>query len=662
MTERNDRSRPQIKRRPPDGSSHGAPVLFGGLWALLFLMTFLVAGPWAGFHGVLLGGLGLLVALRPPQARLPGAWWALAMIFALTGAAEFLPAGWFPVPEWRRGLESLGVETGALVTIQSRQAAEAYGLFVLTLFAGLWMTGHRPSPAQIRLWALVFTLGVACYALLARFAQDSPHFAATFSSQHFGFFPNRNHSATYLSMGAICGLGCVLQALRDKRFVILAVALAATALCLWALASWSISRAGVVLIATGGLLWVSMLGPRYLGRHGIWAIALIAITAVGLFLIANTEVRERLTVTAEKAGSVIGADPPADPDGLKSALDSSQNLDFRIPVFLDTLGLIREFPWTGIGAGQFFYVFPQYRKLTIIANDADVYHPESDWLWMVAETGIPATLALLTLVALAFWKSLKGIRHGRDCALRAACLVAAMLVPIHGFFDVPGHRITLAWSAVFLFVLSLPPPAAETSPSAPRAWPSWLLASCLLLASAFLIRAQWFKGPQPALTTAHSVTRQTLDLYQQNLKLQKMATAEGRTYQPDPANDLLEQALQLVHSASRSLPLNRELLRLESSLALQFDDKYPLADRAYALELALDPIWIAAPLRQAAAWSALDPPKTMALWQEALRRADRIDALKPGTTTSRDQTLQRIRQQAKGKPELESWSPASVGS
>lgn len=455
----------------------------------------------------------------------------------------------------------LGVETGTLVAIQSQQAAEAFTLLVLTLFAGLWMAGHRPSSAQIRLWALVFTLGVACYALLARFAQDSPHLAGTFGTQHFGFFPNRNHSATYLSMGAVCGLGCTLQASRDKRFVTLALALAATALCLWAIATWSISRAGVVLAAIGGLLWVSMLGRRYLGRHGIWAIALIALTAGGLFLMANTEVRDRLTVTMEKAGSLLEASSPGDPAGEKSALDSSQHLDFRIPVFLDTLGLIREFPWTGIGAGQFYYVFPQYRDRTIIANDSDVDHPESDWLWMAAETGVPATLALLALVVLACGKSLKGIWHGRDRALRAGCLVAAMLVPIHGIFDVPGHRITLALSAVFLFALSLHPPSAETSQPAARAWPSRLLALCLLAASAFLIRAQWFGCPQPAVTVAANTLTQTQQLHAEDKLLQQTAIAEGRQHQPDPAEDKLEQALEIIDRASSLAPLDRNIRR-----------------------------------------------------------------------------------------------------
>jgi O-antigen ligase len=609
--------------------NEGSNLVFGGLWGLLWVTTFLVAGPWAGFHAILLGCLGLLVWLRPSQVPLPAVWWSLALAFVLAGAAAFLPARWFHVPEWRTQLESLGVATGPMVAIQSRQAVESLALFAVTLFAGLWLAGHRPTAAQVRLWALMFTLGVACYAVIAKLAQDSPHLSGTFGAPQFGFFPNRNHSATYLAMGAVCGLGCVLQALRDKRFGVLALALAATALCLWAIAAWSISRAGIVLVAIGCLLWLSMLGRRYLGRHGLWAIALIAITAVGLFFTAETGVRERLSLTVEKAGAAIGAEPLAESVKDKPALAAGESLDFRIPVFRDALALIAKFPWTGIGAGQFFYIIPQYRHHTIVANDSDCYHPESDWLWMAAETGVPATLALLALVVLAAWKSFRGIRLGRDRALRAACLVAAMLVPIHGFFDVPGHRITLALSALFLFVLSLHPPSSEIPLTTPRRWPSRSLGLCLLAISVVLMRAQWFGGRQPALTAAAHALAQVKQLHREDQALQQAAQAEGREHQPDPAEDKLEQALAILDAAKAHAPLTRDLYRHEAYFALHFDDKYDRVDRAFAIDRVFDPAWVAGPLRQAEAWADADPSRAVPLFREAIRRASAVEQLDP---------------------------------
>ena len=524
--------------------------VFGAFWALLFLGTFLVAGPWAGFHGILLGCVGLLMLLFPPVVTLPRLWWGLAAGFVVLGAAPFLPCGWFAQPEWRRQLEALGLQTGPLVAIQARQAAEMLSLFAIMLFAGLWLAGHRPVSSQLRLWALAFTLGVACYAVLSKITQHSLLGLQAGGGSHFGFFPNRNHTATYLAMGAICGLGNVLQALRDKRFLSMSVALAATSVCLWAVAGWSVSRGGVILVAAGCLIWLPMIGWHYLGKNGLRALALLALAVTGLFFIADSGVKERITKTVEKAGSVIGSEDQATSEAGKPVVESSLDFDFRIPTALDTLGLIRDFKWTGIGAGQFYYVFPQYKNHTAGANDSDSYHPESDWLWMASEAGIPATLALVALLILAFRKSLVAILAGRDRALRSACLVAAMLVPIHGLFDVPGHRITLAWSAAFLFSLSLRPLPYGALRPAPRAWLFRLAALVLLSASAFLIRAQWWGGPQPALVAGDLACTRAFDLYRKDQARQKAAQAAGQSYAPTPEDDLLEQALVPLDEAS----------------------------------------------------------------------------------------------------------------
>ena len=417
------------------------------------------------------------------------------------------------------------------------------------------------------------------------------------------------------------------------------------------------SRAGVVLVAVGCVVWVPMLGTRYLGKHGLRALGLIGLAAGGLFFITDSVVKERFTKTVEKASVVIKPTSPALAEGEKPAMDSAHDLDFRVPTVLDTLDLIRDFKWTGVGAAQYYYVFPQYRKLTSVANGADSYHPESDWLWLAAETGVPATLLLAGLVGLAFWKARGAVLSGRDRALRSACLVAALLVPIHGLFDVPGHRITLAWSAAFLFALALHAPSREALATAPRVWPSRCAALLVLLVAGWLVLAQWWGGPQPALTAATTALQQAHDLYQEDRVLQQEAQSKGLAYQPSPDQDRLEKALAILAQAAPHAPLDRGLLRYQGFLAMHFDDKYALADRSFALELALDPTWVEGPLRQAQAWAPSDPQRCAALWSEALRRAAQLDRQHPGNEWSGEQTLQRIRQFAKDKPALEKLVP-----
>ena len=142
------RSRPSHDEFTP--VTHRSRFVFGTFWGLLLAATFFVAGPWAGFHGILFAGVGLLIWFRPPALSLPAHWWLLAALFGIAGSAAFLPAEWFGSPDWRQTLKSLGVETGTMVAIQSRQAAEMLGLFAIMLVTSLWLAGHRASPSQVR--------------------------------------------------------------------------------------------------------------------------------------------------------------------------------------------------------------------------------------------------------------------------------------------------------------------------------------------------------------------------------------------------------------------------------------------------------------------------------------------------------------------------------
>jgi hypothetical protein len=636
------------------GSGNAPGFVFGGFWALLFVGTFLVAGPWAGFLAILLGCVGMLMLLFPPASALPRSWWILAALFVVLGCGAFLPAAWFGIPEWRGKLESIGVNTGSLVAIQARQAAEAFALFAITLVTGLWLAGHRPSSSQLRVWALAFTVGVAIYAIVSKLKQDP-------ADGLFGFFPNRNHTATYLAMGTICGLGNVLQALRDRRFLAMSIALLSTAICLWAVAGWSVSRGGVVLVAIGCLLWLPMLGKRYLGRNGLRALGLIVLAGTGLFFIADSGVKERLAETVERAGDVIGPASDPAPVGGDAVSESRTHLDFRIPIALDTFELIRAFKWTGVGAGQFYQIFPQYRNHTVVANDSDSYHPESDWLWMASETGMPATLALAALVVLASWKSLADIRAGRDRALRGACLAAALLVPIHGLFDVPGHRITLALSSLFLFGLSLRPGPAGTLPTFPWRWPLRLWALPLLAAAGWLARAEWGGGPQPAIVAGQAATNKVALLLAEDEQHRKSAASSGLEYAPPPAEDPLEMALLAIDQALPMVPLQRNLHRLRGFVALHFDDKNPVAIKAFEVERALQPARVNVPFEQGRAWAELDSDQAVFLWRKSLERARWLDARFPGTSWSETKMQQRILAEIRGKPGLEAaWQKTSA--
>ncbi len=272
---------------------------------------------------------------------------------------------------------------------------------------------------------------------------------------------------------------------------------------------------------------------------------------------------------------------------------------------------------------------------------------------MASEAGLPATVFLAILVILAFGKALKSILHGRDRALRSACLVAAALVPLHGIFDVPGHRITLAFSAILLYSLSLGAYVEKSGTSAPWKIPFRLVGFVVMTFAILLLSSQSFGIPRFSTQSAETALARAKDFFKEDKKLQEAAIASGIEYQPDPSEDPLEKALGVLDEASNQVPLDRQIPRYKAFIAFYFDDKQADIEKAFALERALDPTWVEGPYRQGVAWAGFDISKVMPLWEEALRRADLIDSMDADNRWSRKKMVEKMRSFAKGRPEID---------
>jgi O-antigen ligase len=48
-------------------------------------------------------------------------------------------------------------------------------------------------------------------------------------------------------------------------------------------------------------------------------------------------------------------------------------VDGRLPIYRDTLAMIRSEPWTGVGVGQFQHAFHRYRERTIAQSQSFTY-------------------------------------------------------------------------------------------------------------------------------------------------------------------------------------------------------------------------------------------------------------------------------------------------
>ena len=327
---------------------HSGPLFGGFFLALIFLIVLGAAGPWHLRMGFIATALGLLMLNAPAVVRPGRTVLLLSAGFLLFGLTPFLPVDLFGIPGWRRELNELGVGTGDLVAIQWRQALAQHLSLVLLFLCGLWVLGQRFSPKTSRNLALAFVFSVAAYALITKLFENQ--IPASRDGPNFGFFPNRNHNSNLLSLGFICGLGALFQAVRSKHYAHLALLVLASGIILWAILSWNLSRSGIVLCATGTVIWLLLLGRRYFGRQERKVLGLVALLIVGVYGIAEFAVKDRIDETVEK---ISGEGEEGLADSLTGEGPSPEvkmvDLDFRVPVYLDTFAMIADAPLTGVG-------------------------------------------------------------------------------------------------------------------------------------------------------------------------------------------------------------------------------------------------------------------------------------------------------------------------
>ena len=570
----------------------------------------------------------------------------------LLSLGAFLPADLIGRPGWREELEALGVETGKLNVIQWRMALEYHAVYFCLAFAALWILGLRFSARATSQLAMAFVVSVALYTIIAKISENQ--LALNRGGETYGFFPNRNHNSNFLSLGFVCGLGAFFQAIRSKQFVRMAILLISSGVILWAIFSWNMSRSGIILCLLGPCLWFIGLGWRYFGKNELKAFALVALLGVGVFLLNQFEVKERLSGTVEKIEETFADKNAADEEEQVASLDE---VDFRVPIARDTFQLIGSFPLTGVGSGQFRWVFPQYRDLTTPAHQSVALHPESSWYWLAAEWGLPAALCLLALVVLIYVGGYRNIRKrgNRDRALRFGCLVASAMVPLHSLFDVPAHRPSLLLASLLLFVISQNHQAAPER--APKKWSrafGVVIGLCLITTSVLFLGATSFGWRKPLIVQSAE------DLAQGAERYQKMKE-EANPLNPLQGLTIRREVAELASEISENVPLDGRVYRLRALASLPLVDRNKETSADFAIDRALTPFSITIPKIHAAASLAYLDEEVAKGWKAALENADQIDEMKGEKSRERERVIRSIRSVVKKNPRFEAMALEIIG-
>lgn len=657
--------RKRLPRVAPEGKvlpagRRGDTVAMGLFFLICIFSLFSPGAPVQLSHGVLFVLSGMLIMALPPRVMLPRSWYFIAAVFLIFSSLCFLPSAWGGSQPLRKELDTLGLDSGPLVTAHPRQSFEQLCGLTITVMVGLTVLSRRVSGRSAQRLALLFPLGVAAYAVISILAVAYDWNLAWDQETGFGFFPNRNHTATLLAMGTVTGGAVMFQSVKGRHGGSAGLAAIALIFCLWALGGYNLSRAGLLLVGGGLLAWVAFLGRDWISGRALIIMVVIAGAVGVLFWLADTGLKSRILAPDPTVKSVHnGVD-----DIPRTATTEGEAIDFRLLVYRDTWSLISSAPWSGSGPGMFRYVFPHYRWYSSTSNNSQSVHPESDWLMVAAESGLPAMFVLAGGVGLAFIAALKSARSKSTWPIRLGCLVAAAIVPLHGLIDVPGHRIGLTWSAVFLLALVMRdfdcPPAAASVRAV------WRVAGlAILLVGGSLLRAEWWGGSPLAEVKAAQLAAAARELLALDQEEQhKLATEDQPTNDSpgDPAGeDRLETALTLVDEALEITPLDPELHFLRGSLALFFADKEAITNRAYAIQRQLDPTWVRLPLRQARNWSGIDSKKTSSLWSDAIGRAARLESIARDTFMNRRQVFSEIMDQAEKSAHLSTLAADHIG-
>ena len=378
-----------------------------------------------------------------PPALLPlgrrGNILAIALIGMLV-LKEFLPHQWFGRSMWRGQAEAMqGLEISGR---HHPEPALAFDALLVALLALVWFQWIRTMAARremrVALVWILFAAGVAlaavCFLMSAKGAQSGAIYGLrpTPGWTGWGPFPNRNHTASLLSMSALVGIGCAVRAGVQRNYRLTVLATGAVFMIIVALLMGK-SRGGLLSLVAGLAVFCVMILLRHRGRRTL------AIIAGGLALVSVIVVLFGSQVT----GRFFSAD---------GKLDAHQQ---RRDIWANTVTMWGDAPMLGHGVDSFSALFPFYQRVTL--DDVVILHPESSWLEWLCELGvIPVALIAGLGVALVARRIRPLFKRRGTFYLAAGALAGVAGIVVHSAIDIPGHRWATAGYALALLAVACP--------------------------------------------------------------------------------------------------------------------------------------------------------------------------------------------------------------
>ncbi len=532
---------------------------------------------------VLVALFALAMVVQPPLwPRFPR--WFLVLVSVLIIVLvikEFVPYQLIGQPRWRTIVtEGLNYPLGGVFNPSPATAYYYLLTCLLAVWWVIWVRSLASTKAGTRFVLAVIVVASGLLAVISIIMQQMDMdriygLREVAGWQGFGPFPNRNHSANFIAMGAIATAGLMLAGWRsrNKWYGIL-----------WTLVCAGLCGAVVASRSRGGLLALSC------------GLILLAI------LLVSTSRRRWVAISIGVASALIGAAMFSLYGGsmLARFTDPEQGGNWgvggRLAIWPDVIRYWLDSPWLGHGLGAFRGTFPFYQQNWL--DNTLVIHPESSWLQWLCELGAVPLLLLLAMICGGiswFCHSLTGCQR-RELILRGTAAAAVAAFSIHCLLDVPGHRWGTALVALALLGVALAGnrPPGSTPVIKPRHAPISVrlvpAVVCCLMALPLL---------PPAITWTP-------------LGLERFINTLSREERLNSAH---------VDRILKSYPLDARLHELAGAMKLEYPQTRESAWTHFAIMSKLMPMAWAVPAQQALISAPYNLDMALVYWGDAVKRS-----------------------------------------
>jgi len=331
--------------------------------------------------------------------------------------------------------------------------------YALFFFLVLELFRHGSSARVLYVVLVVFGTSMAVFGLVQNMWSNGKIYwrFESGSGTPFGPFVNHNHFAGYLELTLGLSLGMFVAEV--GRFREQHPAGGAT--------RWIWHKDGArpwVLLICSFFMIISLTAS--LSRGGMLSVLATSVVfaAAAIFPVPRARARRRrsygrVLVLAGLSAivlliGILALSPRVRPRW-EGAFDEAA--EYRVEVWRDSLGALRDFPVTGAGLGSFRSLYPRYKSGNFTSETT---HAENDYIQWTMETGFLG-LALLVLIASTFARHvvhrLKKRKDIYSRSLAYGALFSISTMSFHNFMDfnmhIPSNALTMVCVAALCFLV-----------------------------------------------------------------------------------------------------------------------------------------------------------------------------------------------------------------